>query len=264
MTWHLKAHSKTATVVSMSSAASRGWGPGWPNCQRGTIVTLVRPDGLRLPIRREIAPLVAWLMDETERRGYDIRPDWTWGYACRAIRGSSSPSNHSWGLAVDINAPKNPMGSRLITDMPRWMTDLWKAHGFGWGGDYRSRPDAMHMEFLGTPADAARYIAQVQKPKPPVVLPFIGFKLGATDDTIEKAGGRNNQVSELQLLLLMLKYTNAPLSGIYTKQWVEAWIKFQKDQHALTPKDSRWINPSSAVNDHKMNALRWWAANKKK
>lgn len=157
----------------MSDAASRGWGPGWPNCQTGTIVTLKRADGLRLPVRRELAPLIAWLIDETERRGYDVRPDWTWGYACRAIRGSSRPSNHSWGLAVDINAPKNPMGPKLITDMPAWMVDLWQAHGFRWGGSYQTRPDAMHYEFMGTPADAARYTAQILAPPPPPPAPTL-------------------------------------------------------------------------------------------
>jgi hypothetical protein len=110
---------------------------------------------------------VAWLIDETEKRGYDVKPGQTWGYACRAIRGSSSPSNHSWALAIDINAPTNPMGSRLITDMPAWMPKLWEAHGFRWGGTYRSRPDAMHYEFMLTPADAARIIRDIEKGRAP-------------------------------------------------------------------------------------------------
>lgn len=177
----------------MSDASTRGWGTGWPNCQTGKIKTLVRKDGLRLPLREEIIPLVAWLIDETERRGYDVRPDWTWGYACRSIRGYNTPSNHSWGLAVDINAPVNPMGSTLITDMPKWMPELWAKYGFRWGGSYTGRKDAMHYEFMGTPADAARYIAQI---KAPVAVPvakawtapkFPGhmLRLGETSDAVQ-------------------------------------------------------------------------------
>jgi peptidoglycan hydrolase-like protein with peptidoglycan-binding domain len=49
----------------------------------------------------------------------------------------------------------------LITDMPGWMPELWKGHSFRWGGDYSRRKDAMHYEFMGTPADAAALIAQI-------------------------------------------------------------------------------------------------------
>lgn len=129
---------------------SASWGAP---CE-GTIKTLVRSDGLRLPIRLEILELVALLIDETERRGYDVKPGQTWGNSCRKIRNSSSWSNHAWGLAIDINAPSNPMTNRLITDMSSWMPALWKSYGFRWGGDYRGRKDAMHYEFLGSVADA--------------------------------------------------------------------------------------------------------------
>lgn len=147
-----------------SSASSRGWGGGWPNCQTHNIVTVRPLRGIALPVHREIAPLVDHLCRETERRGYHLVPGWCWGYACRPIRGSRSPSNHSWGLAVDLNAPTNPMSSRLRTNMPRWMVELWTTNGFGWGGHYRSRPDAMHYEFLGTPADARRRCATLTRP----------------------------------------------------------------------------------------------------
>lgn len=136
------------------TAADRGWGPGWPNCQSGHIVTIIRADGIKLPVHRDLKVLIALLCDETERRGYNLVPGWCWGFACRAIRGSSSPSNHSWGLAVDLNAPTNPMTSPLKTDMPGWMPELWNSYGFRWGGDYSGRKDAMHYEFMGSPADA--------------------------------------------------------------------------------------------------------------
>lgn len=144
--------------------ADRTWGPGWPNCDRAQIVTLVRHDGLRLPIHQDLAELVAILMDLTELMGYDIRPGSTWGYACRPIAGTSTPSNHSWGTAVDINAPQNPRRRPLTTDIPQDVSNLWKAHGFRWGGDYRvSTPDPMHFEFMGTVFDAAQITQRLRR-----------------------------------------------------------------------------------------------------
>src|SRR5215203_2752646 len=140
------------------TAQSRGWGPGWPACQQGQM-TVVAAAGIRLSVHRDLAPLVGWLCDETVRRGYQLRSGQCWGFACRAIRGSSAPSNHSWGLAVDLNSLANPMGSRLVTDMPRWMPELWTGHGFAWGGAYTGRKDAMHYEYVETPAQLRRTIA---------------------------------------------------------------------------------------------------------
>lgn len=161
----------------MSLASARGWGPGWPNCQRSKLVT-IRAGGVTMIVRKEIGFLIEYGLTTAVRRGYDldnVRDDWS--FACRAIRGKNIPSNHSWGLAIDLNATKNPMGYRLVTDMPRWLIDMWAALGFSWGGNYRTRPDAMHFEFLGTVADAKRLTERfmgmaatplpVVPPKPP-------------------------------------------------------------------------------------------------
>lgn len=141
-------------LESAGNAASRGWGRGWPHCQSGKLRVVVVKRSVRLAVREEIAPLVGWLCAETMRRGYPLRTGQCWGFACRAIRGSSTPSNHSWGLAVDLNSLANPMGPRLVTDMPDWMPRLWKNHGFRWGGTYSSRKDAMHYEYMLTPRAA--------------------------------------------------------------------------------------------------------------
>jgi hypothetical protein len=144
------------------------WGSGWPNCQGGRLNRDFYVDTaqgrieFRGGIRNEIAELVSRLVRETVNRGYRIgapgNPSYgCWGYNCRAIDGTSKPSNHSWGLAVDINAPTNPKKRPLTTNMPRWMPDLWSAYGFRWGGDYTTTPDAMHYEYMGSIQDAAAH-----------------------------------------------------------------------------------------------------------
>lgn len=79
----------------------------------------------------------------------------TWGYACRPVRGSTTPSKHSFGVALDIEADENGMGA----DERR--TEIWykgsaaikraECEGFTWGGTF-SRPDAMHFEVAVSPS----------------------------------------------------------------------------------------------------------------
>ena len=154
---------------SEGGMAHSSWGSGYPNCQGSKINSSFSVSGTRFPggIRHELVDLVTMLVQETKNRGYRFGtasdPSYgCWGYSCRAITGSSTPSNHSWGLAVDINAPSNPYTSPLITDMPAWMPDLWNEYGFRWGGDYSGSQDAMHYEFMGSVQDAANETAKAR------------------------------------------------------------------------------------------------------
>ncbi|MGH9156162.1 MAG: peptidoglycan-binding protein [Acidimicrobiales bacterium] len=171
-----------------TSAASRGWGAGWPvnNAPR---MTTVRAGGIAVSVRAELVPLVEWLVNETVARGYGLRQGQCWGFANRAIRGTKRPSNHSWGLAVDLNAPANPLGAQLVTDMPGWMVELWTSKSFRWGGSYTGRKDAMHYEFMGTPDDAARLAAEVAGAAPPP---------GATTGPLLKREAKGDDVRRLQ------------------------------------------------------------------
>lgn len=138
----------------MADASTRGWGPGWPTDRRKDMAWItVRGVTCPAGVHKTLAPLVADLLERTLKGGYPLQPGWCWGYCNRPIRGTSVASNHSWGLAVDLNAPTNPMTSPLRTDMPTWMVALWKDHGFAWGGEYTGRKDAMHFEFMGRPQD---------------------------------------------------------------------------------------------------------------
>lgn len=141
----------------MATAKSRGWGTGWPRCQNKEMIW-VTAGGIDLLVRREIGLLVQGFVNEIVARGYPVVqvPD-DWGFSCRPVRGTKYPSNHSWGLAIDINATRNPQSRVLVTDMPQWMPEVAAKWGFAWGGNYQTRPDAMHFEFMGTPSDA-RYI----------------------------------------------------------------------------------------------------------
>lgn len=145
----------------MGDASTRGWGaPG-----SGQVVTppmgrngVTAPGGFRV----EVAPLFVALVDDLEDvLGEAARPGWCWGRAVRKIRGSSTVwSNHAWGLAFDFNAPLHPLGA--AGTMSRDASEVAARYGMRWGGDYLTRPDEMHFEFMGTPSDAKRLVAGLE------------------------------------------------------------------------------------------------------
>jgi hypothetical protein len=157
------------------SAADRGWGPGWPTCQSSPprLVTVTcGTNRVRLSVRPEIAQLVVRLVAHLElarHRGFD--PRFSGGYNCRPIAGTRTASNHSWGLAVDLDSDENPQmsasahkagghsypgGRTLVSTMPQNAAAIGARYGFGWGGLYVNKPDPMHFEFMGRPSDAVR------------------------------------------------------------------------------------------------------------
>ncbi len=157
--------------MTETTAAQRGWGPGWPSCQSSKMTT-IHPCGLALSVRREAATVLDYLVRRFDAEVEDVNAGHDdWGFACRAIRGSSPPrpSNHSWGLAVDLNSTQHPLSTagtftsgqvlaiHLMTHEMRWVR---------WGGDYTHRKDEMHFELLGTPTDIAGLTRRVKSLQP--------------------------------------------------------------------------------------------------
>lgn len=160
----------------MSTAYDRGWGdPGDPNgttrernierAWRAENIQVIEVQGIRLAAHKLVAPLFKTFINELCSGGYRLdRTADDWGYANRDVRGAPGvKSNHSWGLAVDLNATTNPMTNDglLHTDLPPNVSQLAAKYGFRWGGDYSGRKDPMHFEFMGTPEDASRRVSQL-------------------------------------------------------------------------------------------------------
>jgi hypothetical protein len=99
--------------------------------------------------RQMMRPLRA-AMSELERRGWArlVDPDEYAGcYAPRRIRPGGPLSLHAWGLAIDLNASRNPFGGRSRQD--RRLVRVMKSHGFTWGGEWPTVRDPMHFEWRG-------------------------------------------------------------------------------------------------------------------
>lgn len=95
-----------------------------------------------------------------------------WSYENRAVRGEvSGKSNHAFGLAIDINALTNVMGT--VGDMPSEVVAQWELEGGDWGGDW-ARPDPMHFETHLTPEEIAKRYRPDGTPKDWYLAELVG------------------------------------------------------------------------------------------
>jgi len=230
----------------MSSAQQRGWGnPDGVVGGRTYRLRYIRSfthNGVTFPAgaNRLVAPLMHALLDDLHKMGYVLHSGWCWGYANRDIRGLPGvKSNHSWGLALDVNAPVNPMTSdgRVHTNLPPNAGRIAKRYGFLWGGDYTGhRKDPMHFEFMGTKADARRMRASLQHkdttPSKPTQPPKpITSKIGPDDVEwiVVKQGDPNvEQVQTIQALLKVHGYPKVDTDGTFGPETTQAVKRLQQ------------------------------------
>ena len=95
---------------------------------------------------RAIQPLLHSIAEEIVSRGIESlihTVDGCWNV--RSIVGSSHPSLHSWGLAIDLNASEFPLGSSKRQEPT--LLHLFARRGFFYGGDFYRRPDPMHWHY---------------------------------------------------------------------------------------------------------------------
>lgn len=95
-----------------------------------------------------------------------INPKHSWGWAYRPVRGATSVSEHAAGTALDLNAPKHPLGrqgtftSSQVNSIHRILRDLDGA--VRWGGDYQGRKDEMHFELQGGVKKLAAVVKKIK------------------------------------------------------------------------------------------------------
>ena len=138
----------------------------WSRCRSSDLTTIpFGQHGARITVQRRAVPAFRALESVMNAHRYHIRPADTGAYNCRVIAGTSTWSNHAYGIAVDVNWQTNPYSSRLITDMPaamiRDIENIRTADGtrvFRWGGRYSGSKDAMHFEVMVSPEQIARGI----------------------------------------------------------------------------------------------------------
>jgi D-alanyl-D-alanine carboxypeptidase/Putative peptidoglycan binding domain len=179
-------------------ASTRGWGPGWPHPLTNHVVTAVcGANRLKLPVRTEIAVLVQRMVADLEHQHGPFHLGQCWGFANRPIRGTSTPSNHSWGLAIDLDAPSNPMTTNphAAHTIGSYASGIAAKYGFRWGGDYVGRKDYMHFEFMGTPASAAALARGAHPPVAPPAPARPTVRRGSAGEAVRFLQGRLNALA---------------------------------------------------------------------
>lgn len=104
--------------------------------------------GAKFSVAEEHADKFQKLVDALEAEGYVIDPSQSGGYNPRNIAGTNTPSQHSFGNAIDINWTRNARGSKGDID-PALAQRLADEIGLEWGGTWKNQ-DPMHFEIKRT------------------------------------------------------------------------------------------------------------------
>ena len=118
-----------------------------PEWQKENLVTIQSGNGESWQVNKLAAAAFQGFLTELEATGYGIKS--SGGFNYRPIRGSKTGklSEHGKGLAIDLNAETNGLGSET-TDLPPNVSEIAAKYGLKWGGDFKGRKDPMHFEYV--------------------------------------------------------------------------------------------------------------------
>jgi len=220
------------------------------------------------PDRIRVAPptVDAWhaLAMVLEAHGYQIRVDDTDSYNCRAIKGGTGKSLHSYGIALDINWNTNPFketpddrtvrfstksaqseraqdvkvgvaDTDMTPDMIEDVLAIKTKNGqrvFEWGGNWKDRKDAMHFELDVSPAELEAGIDwnSVKKPPARIATPGQQGLIVADVSPTLMTGARGERVRQLQTALQQQNFPVGDIDGIYGTRTRDAVAAFQTAQ----------------------------------
>lgn len=116
-----------------------------------------------LTIHKDVANEVKSVLQKAQDAGFKVYE--VQGFSWRNISGSSKMSQHSLGLAVDINVNENycvypdgkidagkfwdPSKSEYSIPSNGVLVNSFKGIGWGWGGEWSSKKDYMHFSYTG-------------------------------------------------------------------------------------------------------------------
>ena len=150
----------------MSLTSSNGWTASKDPAEIDIKSCEIPGTKVKLRCAEPVAPLLIGFAAEFHKviEPIDEGPLDDWGYCFRNIRGATDKlSNHSSGTAIDLNAPKHPLGKvgTFPAESVPMIRALAKKYGLRWGGDYVNRKDEMHFEINLPPAKVAALIVKL-------------------------------------------------------------------------------------------------------
>jgi hypothetical protein len=98
----------------------------------------------KIYMNRMMVPRFAMALDIIEQDGLiPAIKTWNGCFNVRKTRGRETFSLHSWGVAFDINAATNALGT--VGDMSPELIAVFESCRFHWGGNWK-RPDPQHFQ----------------------------------------------------------------------------------------------------------------------
>ena len=164
--------------------------------------------------------------------------DGDWGYEYRQVTGGGSLSFHSYGGALDVNAPWNPYGTAIPAPSPYRLPSntgaLLRPLGILWGGgpEWGEHRDWMHMENHNTPTEVAELMGR-QQPPPPFPL-RAGHSFGQVADNWTVNGAPPFTVANHAAIQAIQRAVGTASDGLYGPHTAAAVLSFQR-RHGLTP-----------------------------
>lgn len=134
-------------TTELSKGNCRG-DPTW-EAENLVILKNVKGTGCSIQLHHKIAANFEYCLGEAIKACPTYKVRMLGGYCARHQRNDPTLplSIHSYGAAFDINWDTNPMGKKLITDLPDAFILAFTQQGWEWGGSWRSLKDAMHFQF---------------------------------------------------------------------------------------------------------------------
>lgn len=132
-------------------------------------LTTIRTNaGVPFTVGKTYAPNFLGLLNGLEGAGYAINAGQSGGYNPRNIAGTNTPSQHSFGRAIDVNWDANARGTQgnIPADLAR---SLASQNGLKWGGDWKN-PDPMHFEIAAAAAPPQSAALPSSSPSPSMSL----------------------------------------------------------------------------------------------
>lgn len=122
---------------------------GWVHDNMVTLRDVCGLKGRSIQLHRHVAGIFEVCLADALRRCPKYRVRMLGGFVPRHQRHDPKLplSTHSWGCAFDVNWDTNPMGSKLVTDLPDEFVAAFTEQGWDWGGRWRSIKDAMHFQY---------------------------------------------------------------------------------------------------------------------
>lgn len=222
---------------------------GWPRGDSADIVPFSF-DGHNFysGVARLAAPIFTAVLNDLVRvPGFRLRESkgvdaGMWGYENRR-KGAGGWSFHAWGLAIDINAPDNPMSSQTPPAgpyrLPTSTQEIARRHGCLWGGGPEGFGDWMHIEVHLSPGEAGSVSAGPAKPAKPLAkgafpLPA-GYYYGPYTGPAESISGQGQGDAGYRAgLVAAQKKLHVPADGYYGPGTAAA-IKNYQAKNGLTP-----------------------------